>query len=155
MAVPPDSELADWRERARETGVRSDILERTDDGHTGVVAVLNQGDGPCLGLRVDLDAISMEESAESDHRPAAEGFRSEHDGYMHACGHDAHLAIALGTIAAVKQSDFEGMLKVFSSPPRRYPAGKGDGRERVPGRRRGTCWRSTWGWTTRPADRRR
>jgi len=123
MAVPPDSELADWRERARETGVRSDILERTDDGHTGVVAVLDQGDGPCLGLRVDLDAISMEESTESDHRPAAEGFRSEHDGYMHACGHDAHLAIALGTIEAVSESDFEGTLKVFFQPAEEISGG--------------------------------
>jgi len=72
-------------------------------GHTGVVATLSQGEGPCIGLRVDLDAISIHESAEPDHRPTAEGFRSEHDGYMHACGHDAHLAIALGTLEAVKQ----------------------------------------------------
>jgi len=40
----------------------------------------------------------MRESDEREHRPAAEGFRSEHDGYMHACGHDAHLAMALGTL---------------------------------------------------------
>jgi len=65
------------------------------------------------------------------------GFRSEHDGYMHACGHDAHLAIALGTLEAVKQSPFEGNAQGV------LPAGRGDlrrrqgdGRERSPRRRR-------------------
>ncbi|PCR91220.1 amidohydrolase [Natrinema ejinorense] len=123
MAVPPASELEPWLERAREAGVRSDILERTADGHTGVVAVLEQGSGPCIGLRVDLDAISMRESSESDHRPATEGFRSEHDGYMHACGHDAHLAIALGTLEAVKESEFEGTLKIFFQPAEEISGG--------------------------------
>ncbi len=123
MAVPPESELEPWLERAREAGVRSDILERTAGGHTGVVAVLEQGEGPCLGLRVDLDAISMRESTEGDHRPAAEGFRSEHDGYMHACGHDAHLAMALGALEAVKDSAFEGTLKVFFQPAEEISGG--------------------------------
>ncbi|WP_254761769.1 amidohydrolase [Natrinema marinum] len=123
MAVPPESELEPWRERAREAGVRPDILERTADGHTGVIAVLEQGEGPCLGLRVDLDAISMRESTEGDHRPAAEGFRSEHDGYMHACGHDAHLAMALGTLETVKRSDFSGTLKVFFQPAEEISGG--------------------------------
>jgi len=104
MAVPDDDEIRPWLDRARRAGASDDLLERTAGGHTGVVATLSQGEGPCIGLRVDLDAISIHESAEPDHRPTAEGFRSEHDGYMHACGHDAHLAIALGTLEAVKQS---------------------------------------------------
>ncbi|MFA9417701.1 amidohydrolase [Natrinema sp. HArc-T2] len=123
MAVPAEAELEPWLERAREAGVRSDILERTADGHTGVIGVLECGDGPCIGLRVDLDAISMRESNEDDHRPAAEGFRSEHDGYMHACGHDAHLAMALGTLEAVKKSDFSGTLKVFFQPAEEISGG--------------------------------
>ncbi|SER10978.1 amidohydrolase [Natrinema salaciae] len=123
MAVPSDADLEPWLERARDAGVRSDILERTDSGHTGVVATFEQGSGPCIGLRVDLDAISMRESDESDHRPAAEGFRSEHDGYMHACGHDAHVAIALGTLEAVKTGAFEGTLKVFFQPAEEISGG--------------------------------
>ncbi|SEW12361.1 amidohydrolase [Natrinema salifodinae] len=123
MAVPDASELEPWRERARQAGVRSDVLERTADGNTGVVAVVEEGEGPCVGVRVDLDAISMRESTEDDHRPAAAGFRSEHDGYMHACGHDAHLAIALGTIEAVKDGDFEGTLKVFFQPAEEISGG--------------------------------
>ncbi|PAU83692.1 N-acyl-L-amino acid amidohydrolase [Halorubrum salipaludis] len=123
MAVPDDDEIRPWIDRARRAGVDEDLLECTAGGHTGVVATLSQGDGPCIGLRVDLDAISIRESDESDHRPAAEGFRSEHDGYMHACGHDAHLAIALGTLEAVKDSDFEGTLKVFFQPAEEISGG--------------------------------
>ncbi|RKD89113.1 amidohydrolase [Halopiger aswanensis] len=123
MAVPDADELEPWLERAREAGVSEDVLERTRGGHTGVVAVVEQGDGPTVGLRVDLDAISMAESTADDHRPAAEGFRSEHDGYMHACGHDAHIAMALGTIEAVQESDFAGTLKVFFQPAEEISGG--------------------------------
>ncbi|ELY57897.1 amidohydrolase [Natronococcus jeotgali] len=123
MAVPDSSELEPWLERAREAGVREDVLERTADGHTGVVGVLERGEGPTIGLRVDMDAISMTESDLAEHRPAAEGFRSEHEGFMHACGHDAHIAIALGTIEAIGESDFSGTLKVFFQPAEEISGG--------------------------------
>ncbi|WP_306052693.1 amidohydrolase [Natronococcus wangiae] len=123
MAVPEEGELEPWLERAREAGVRSDILERTADGHTGAVAVLERGDGPTVGLRVDLDGISLRESDEAGHRPADEGFRSEHEGYMHACGHDAHATIGLGVLEAVKASDFSGTLKVFFQPAEEISGG--------------------------------
>ncbi|MDQ2049475.1 amidohydrolase [Natronolimnohabitans sp. A-GB9] len=123
MAVPDDEAVEPWLERAREAGVREDVLERMTGGNTGAVAVLEQGAGPTVGLRVDLDGISMEESPADDHQPAAEGFRSEHDGYMHACGHDAHIAMALGTIEAVKASAFSGTLKVFFQPAEEISGG--------------------------------
>ncbi|MEY7852042.1 amidohydrolase [Natrarchaeobius sp. A-rgal3] len=123
MAVPDEAELEPWRERAREAGVRSDVLERTAGGHTGVVAVLERGEGPHVALRVDMDGISLRESDASDHRPAAEGFRSEHEGYMHACGHDAHVAMGLGTIEAVKDSDFSGTFTVFFQPAEEISGG--------------------------------
>ncbi|QLG28075.1 amidohydrolase [Halorarum halophilum] len=123
MAVPDESELAFWHERARAAGAREDVLELTAAGHTGVVATLERGEGPTVGLRVDLDAISLQESDEPGHRPADEGFVSEHDGYMHACGHDAHLAIALGTIEAVKESDFSGTFRVFFQPAEEISGG--------------------------------
>ncbi|SDX70091.1 amidohydrolase [Halopenitus persicus] len=116
MAVPEQDELDAWLERAREAGVRADVLERTADGHTGCVAILECGPGPTVGLRVDLDAVSMTESDEPGHVPADEGFRSEHEGYMHACGHDAHPAIALGVLEAVKHGDFSGTFKLFFQP---------------------------------------
>ena len=123
MAVPPKDELDEWLARAIREDVRRDVLERAADGHTGVVATLERGEGPTVGLRVDLDGISMTESDEPGHRPADEGFRSEHDGYMHACGHDAHVAIALGTVEAVRDSEFSGTFEVFFQPAEEISGG--------------------------------
>ena len=116
MAVPDDDELAAWRDRAAAAGARDDILERLDGGNTGLVAVLERGDGPTVGVRVDIDALPVTESDGDDHAPAAEGFRSDNEGYMHACGHDAHATIGVGLVDAILDSDFAGTLKVFFQP---------------------------------------
>ncbi|MFC7235731.1 amidohydrolase [Halosegnis marinus] len=116
MAVPDDEELDAWFERAREAGAREDVLEKTKGGHTGAVAVLRKGEGPTVALRVDIDALPQRESDDADHYPAAEGFRSGNEGYMHACGHDAHATIGLGILERVKHSDFSGTFKVFFQP---------------------------------------
>ncbi|WP_135822339.1 amidohydrolase [Halostella litorea] len=123
MAEPTDGEIAPWVERARVAGVDPDVLDRTAGGYTGAIAVL-EGDGaPTVALRVDMDAISLSEADEPGHRPADEGFRSEHDGYMHACGHDAHVAIGIGALAAVKESDFAGTFKVVFQPAEEISGG--------------------------------
>jgi len=116
MAVPDDDELEEWYERALSEGADESVLERLRGGETGVVAVLRQGAGPTVGLRVDIDALPQTESEDEAHVPASEGFRSEHEGTMHACGHDAHATLGIGTIEAVKESDFAGTLKVFFQP---------------------------------------
>ncbi|PSQ15893.1 amidohydrolase [Halobacteriales archaeon QS_8_69_26] len=116
MGVPEEAELERWRERAREAGAREDLLEKMAGGHTGAVAVLRKGEGPTVGLRVDIDALRREESESEDHLPVREGFRSENEGAMHACGHDGHATIGIGVVEAVENSDFEGTLKVFFQP---------------------------------------
>ncbi|EMA53441.1 amidohydrolase [Halococcus salifodinae] len=116
MAVPSESELAPWYSRAREAGVDEELLTRMDGGNTGVVAVLEQGAGPSIGLRVDIDGLFIEESTESGHHPQAEGFRSETGETMHSCGHDGHMTIGLGVLEAIKESDFSGTLTVFFQP---------------------------------------
>jgi len=115
MSVPDDEEIARWFEDARAAGVDEDLLERMEGGHTGALAVIEQGEGPTVGLRVDIDGLPQPESESEDHVPAAQGFRSE-TGAMHACGHDAHATFGLGAIEAVKNSDFEGTLKVVFQP---------------------------------------
>jgi len=58
---------------------------------TGVVAVIEgTRPGPVLGIRADMDALPIQEAN-------AVPYRSQHDGVMPACGHDDHVAIALGT----------------------------------------------------------
>ena len=63
---------------------------RTGVAETGVVGTLHggAGDGPTLLLRADMDALPIVEECSHD-------FTSTHAGVMHACGHDAHVAIGL------------------------------------------------------------
>ena len=123
IGVPDRADGTAWFKRARENGAEESVLEKTAAGHTGLVAVLRRGDGPTVGLRVDIDGLPREESDASDHVPAAEGFRSEHEGSMHACGHDAHAAIGVGVIDAIARSDFDGTLKVFFQPAEEIAGG--------------------------------
>mgnify|MGYP000321240406 CR=1 FL=1 len=115
MSVPDEATLAEWRERALDAGANEGTVDSLGDGQTGLVAVLDRGDGPTVGLRVDIDGLPREESTDEGHEPVAEGFRSE-TGAMHACGHDAHAAIGVGVLEAVAESDFSGTLKVFFQP---------------------------------------
>jgi aminobenzoyl-glutamate utilization protein A len=116
MGVPDDAEIESWYEQAREAGAREDVLEQTEGGYTGAIAVLERGEGPTIALRVDIDGLPRAESAAAEHLPAAEGFRSVHEGAMHACGHDAHTAIGVGVLEAIAESDFAGTFKVVFQP---------------------------------------
>ena len=53
---------------------------------TGVVALLGDETKECIAFRMDIDGLPVEEKNEVP-------YRSEHPGMMHACGHDAHIAI--------------------------------------------------------------
>jgi aminobenzoyl-glutamate utilization protein A len=123
--VPDEATLAEWRERALAAGADPDVIDTLEDGATGAVAVLNRGEGPVVGLRVDIDGLPREEADDPDHKPAAEGFRSENDGAMHACGHDAHATIGIGVLEAIAESDFSGSLKVLFQPAEELVAGGG------------------------------
>jgi len=116
LGVPGDDELDAWVQRARAAGADPETLDRIEGGYTGAIATVEMGDGPTVGLRVDIDGLPQREADDDDHAPAAAGFRSRHEGTMHACGHDAHMTLGIGTIEAVKQSDFAGTLKVFFQP---------------------------------------
>jgi aminobenzoyl-glutamate utilization protein A len=123
MAVPPEDRLEEWFERARERGADPDLLDQMEGGNTGAVAVLDRGEGPSVGLRVDIDGLFIDESESDDHAPVAEGFRSETGETMHACGHDAHMTWGLATLQAVKESDFSGRLVVFFQPAEEVSGG--------------------------------
>jgi aminobenzoyl-glutamate utilization protein A len=116
MGVPGEAELREWYEQACAYDVDESVLESLEGGYTGAVAVLEKGEGPTVGLRVDIDGLPQPESEDPDHLPVAESFRSEHDDAMHACGHDAHATIGIGVLEAVAESDFSGTLKVFFQP---------------------------------------
>ena len=115
-AVPAASELDDWLDQARGYDVDGAVLDRLAGGYTGAIATVERGEGPTVALRVDIDGLPRTESEDGTHTPVAEGFRSEHEGYMHACGHDAHATIGLGVLREIADSEFQGTLKVIFQP---------------------------------------
>ncbi|MCT9098004.1 amidohydrolase [Haloarchaeobius sp. HME9146] len=123
MAVPSEDELTTWYQRALDRGADPDILEHLRGGETGAVAVLDRGEGPTVGLRVDIDGLYIEESEDGGHIPAVEDFRSETGETMHACGHDTHMTWGLATLEAIKESDFSGRLVVFFQPAEEISGG--------------------------------
>ena len=62
---------------------------RTGIGRTGVIAELDNGEGPLIALRADMDALPIREANTHD-------FVSQNAGVMHACGHDGHVAGLIG-----------------------------------------------------------
>lgn len=81
-----------------ETRTREVVAARlADDGYEvlhvggGVVGVLRNGEGPTVLLRADIDALPVHEETGLDHAAPGE--------VMHACGHDMHVAAALGAAA--------------------------------------------------------
>jgi amidohydrolase len=89
--------LAGWGYRVR-TGV----------GKTGVVAELGAGK-PLIAIRADMDALPIQEANQVP-------YKSIHDGVMHACGHDAHMAIALGTAKLLSEKEFSGTVRFLFQP---------------------------------------
>ncbi|WP_255171305.1 amidohydrolase [Natrononativus amylolyticus] len=116
MALPPKRERERWYDRAVDRDARSDVLEQARGGFTGGIAVLRQGPGPVVALRVDMDALYQSEATTPTHRPQAAAFRSTNDGVMHACGHDGHMAIGVGVLQAIKDSEFDGVFKLLFQP---------------------------------------
>ncbi|MBF0621126.1 MAG: amidohydrolase [Magnetococcales bacterium] len=78
---------------------------------TGVVGVLKRGDsGRTIGLRADMDGLPIREET-------GLGYRSEKTGFMHACGHDGHMAMLLGAARILAERDtFNGTVYFIFQP---------------------------------------
>lgn len=85
---------------------------RTGVAKTGVVAVLRGGEaGPAVAVRADMDALPVQEATGLP-------YKSLNPGVMHACGHDVHSAIVLGTALVLNalKSDLKGTVTFLFQP---------------------------------------
>jgi len=118
MGVPDQEELEKHYQRAKEQGASQQYLEEFKGGFTGVVATLENGEGPTIGFRFDMDAVEMNETNSKEHRPVKEGFVSINENAAHACGHDGHTSIGLGLAELLikNKSKINGKIKLIFQP---------------------------------------
>ena len=85
--------------------------------HTGIL-VLVKGTSPTkrIGYRADMDGLPITEDT-------SYAFRSEHPGYMHACGHDMHMAIGLGVLTHFVHQPVRDDLVFIFQPAEEGPGG--------------------------------
>jgi aminobenzoyl-glutamate utilization protein A len=79
---------------------------------------MEDGDGPTMGIRFDMDSLAMAESRSEAHRPVREGFVSVNANAAHTCGHDAHTSLGLGLAQVLlKLKDgIQGRVKLIFQP---------------------------------------
>ena len=96
------------------------IEVRTQVANTGVVGVLKGGKpGPVMALRADMDALPVPEPKGLAFASTATGdYQGKQLPVMHACGHDAHTAILLGTakVLAEHRDQIEGTVVFIFQP---------------------------------------
>ncbi len=115
-AIHRNPELAgnefDTARLIRETLSSTDIELAQPYLKTDVIGILNGGQsGKCIGLRADIDALPLQEMTELP-------YKSRNDGIMHACGHDGHTAIMLGSAMVLNKikDQLKGSVKFIFQP---------------------------------------
>ncbi|QSZ47879.1 amidohydrolase [Arthrobacter sp. D5-1] len=96
-------------------------------GKTGVVGVLDNGPGPVVMLRADMDALPVKEATGLDYASTAVGV--DHEGQdmpvMHACGHDVHVTCLVGAVEtlATQRNEWQGTLIAVFQPAEEWGGG--------------------------------
>jgi len=103
-------------DRLRELGIEV----KTPVAHTGVVGILRGGKpGRVVALRADMDALPVIEQVDIPFKSTVRTTFNGHEvGVMHACGHDAHVAILLGVaeVLAGMRDEIPGTVKFLFQP---------------------------------------
>ncbi|HET8546998.1 MAG TPA: M20 family metallopeptidase [Bryobacteraceae bacterium] len=101
---------------------------RTGVSNHGIVAMLKGGrPGPAVAIRADMDALPIEETLDVP-------YKSRNKGVKHACGHDVHMTVALGTaeILSRMRSELAGSVRfIFQPAEEGAPEGEDSGAARM------------------------
>ena len=135
MGVPEESLLEQHYKEVNALGqVSEEKLKKTRGGFTGVIGILHgklseertasekaserTSENQVLAFRFDIDALPVTECENMDHFPEKQGFRSICPSYMHACGHDGHITVGLGTakILCGMKDQLRGTIKFIFQP---------------------------------------
>lgn len=105
---------------------------RTGIAHTGVLGILKGGQpGPVVALRADMDGLPVTERVDIPFKSKERStYLGQEVGVMHACGHDSHTAILMGTaeILAGMKKDLKGtVMFIFQPAEEGAPAGEEGG----------------------------
>ncbi|MEQ8850244.1 MAG: amidohydrolase [Phycisphaerales bacterium] len=99
----------------------------TGIGGHGVVGVMENGDGPTLLIRADMDALPVKEATGLPYasRVTAIEQTGQEVAVMHACGHDVHMTVWVGTARRLVASkdDWSGTLVMIAQPAEERGAG--------------------------------
>jgi amidohydrolase len=98
-------------DRLRALGVEDIRTGISETGITGLIRGAGPGAGRVVLVRADMDALPIQEENDVE-------YRSQVDGVMHACGHDAHTAILLGVARVLmdRRDQFAGTVKLCFQP---------------------------------------
>ena len=107
---------------------------QTGIAHTGVVGILKGGKpGPVIALRADIDGLPVTERAPLPFASKAKStYNGVETGVMHACGHDTHIAMMMGTaeVLSKMKKDLKGTVKfIFQPAEEGVPPGEEGGAE--------------------------
>src|SRR5215471_6428325 len=107
------------------------IEVKTGVAKTGVIGIL-KGDkpGPVIALRSDMDALPIKERVDLSFKSNdSSDYLGQKVPVMHACGHDAHIAMLLGTaeVLSSMKKDIQGTVKFIFQPAEEGPPGDEEG----------------------------
>src|SRR4030095_6864876 len=147
-SIALQSKLVDWRRSIhkhpelgnREFNTAKFIVEhltalgievKTGVGKTGVVGILKGGKpGPVIALRADMDALPVAERVDIPFKSTVTAdYLGQTVPVMHACGHDSHVAMLMGTaeVLASMKNELAGTVKFIFQPAEEGPPGDEEG----------------------------
>ncbi|MFG6193082.1 M20 family metallopeptidase [Nonomuraea sp. JJY05] len=122
LHMHPELAFAEYRttqriaERLTAAGLTPSVLPRG----TGLICDVGSGDGPTVALRADIDALPLQDEKDAP-------YRSTVAGVCHACGHDVHTTVLLGTSLFLAQQAAAGLLpgrvRLIFQPAEELPGG--------------------------------